>query len=127
MSEPSTIPSGAEPPPARLWAERIARWAQSGLSATAFCDAEHITKSNFFRWKRRLANPATHTGTTPRSPTSKTRPPKTAVVPVRLTPPHAHAAIIELAFPSGTVLRLPAEVRPELIVAILRGLEQQPC
>jgi len=34
---------------------------------------------------------------------------------------------IELALPSGTVLRLPADTRPEMIVAILRGLEERPC
>lgn len=126
MSEPSTVPSGADSAPAQRWAERIARWADSGLSATAFCAAEHITKSNFFRWKRRLAG--TTTSTAPhRRRTTKTKPAKSAIVPVRLTPAPAHATTIELAFPSGTVLRLPADAQPELIVAILRGLEQRPC
>ena len=126
MSELSTVPSGPDSVPAQRWAERIARWADSGLSATAFCDAEHITKSNFFRWKRRLAG-TTPTTTAHRPRATKIRPAKTAIVPVRVTPAPAHVHPIELALPSGTVLRLPADVRPELIVAILRGLEQRPC
>jgi len=44
-----------------------------------------------------------------------------------VAPPPAPATPIELALPSGTVLRLPADARPELIVAILRGLEERPC
>ena len=122
MSEPSTIPSGCDPVATERWAERLARWADSGLSATAFCDAEHITKSNFFRWKRKLANPSSPA---PARQTRKTTPAKSAVVPIRVTP--APANPIELAFPSGTVVRLPADVRPELIVAILRGLETRSC
>lgn len=124
MSEPSTILSGCDPVAARRWAERLARWADSGLSIAAFCDAQSITKSNFFRWKRKLAGPQT---TTPHTPTTKTKPAKTAIVPIRVTPTPVPATPIELVLPSGTVLRLPVDARPEFIVAILRGLEAQPC
>jgi transposase len=44
-----------------------------------------------------------------------------------VTPPPATATPIELALPSGTVVRFPADARPELLVAILRGLEGRPC
>lgn len=124
MSELSTIPSDCDPATAQRWAERLARWASSGLSAAAFCDAERITPSNFFRWKRKLANPEL------RSPATRTRKAtaaKPAVVPIRVTPTPAPATPIELAFPSGTLLRLPPDARSEFIVAILRGLEERPC
>ena len=121
MSELSAAPSGTDPGAAARWAERLARWAQSGLSASAFCTAERIAKSNFFRWKRRLA------GTAPRPPVAP--PPSAAVVPIRLTSEAEPARLgsVELVRPSGTVLRFPADARPELIVAVVRGLEERSC
>lgn len=125
MSEPSTIPAGCDPVAAQRWTQTLARWTQSGLSVAAFCATHHITKSNFFRWKRILAGPNTHTQQHARQGQSKTT--KAAVVPIRVTPTPAHATPIELILPSGTVVRLPADARPEFLVAILRGLEAQPC
>jgi hypothetical protein len=120
VSESSVVPSGTDPGAVARWTERLARWAQSGLSANAFCTAERITKSNFFRWKRRL------TGTAPRP---RAAPLSAAVVPIRLTPEAEPPRLggVELVRPSGTVLRFPADAPPELIVAILRGLEERPC
>jgi hypothetical protein len=120
VSELSVVPSSTDPGAVARWAERLARWAQSGLSASAFCNAERITKSNFFRWKRRL------TGTAPRP---RAAPPSAAVVPIRLTSEAEPARLgsVELVRPSGTVLRFPADARPELIVAVVRGLEGHPC
>ena len=50
--------------------------------------------------------------------------PAPTLVPIRITP---SPAPIELALPSGAVVRFPADARPELIVAVLRGLEERPC
>jgi hypothetical protein len=36
-------------------------------------------------------------------------------------------APIELTLPSGTVVRFPADARPELVIAVLRGLEERLC
>jgi len=46
-------------------------------------------------------------------------------VPLRITP--SPATPIELALPSGAVVRFPADARPELIAVVLRGLEGRPC
>ena len=99
----------------RKWAERLERFAAGNHTVVAFCAAEGVSESNFYLWRRRLAQP----------PTPASNQPK--VVPIRVTPPPAPAMPIELALPSGTVLRLPADARPELIVAILHGLEGRPC
>lgn len=95
----------------RRWAERLERFAAGNHTVVGFCAAEGVSPSNFYLWRRRLAQP----------PASN----QPTVVPIRVTP--APATPIELALPSGTVLRLPADARPELIVAILRGLEDRPC
>ncbi len=97
----------------RRWAERLERFAAGNHTVVAFCAAEGVSESNFYLWRRRLAQPSS-----PNAP---------KVVPIRVTAAPAPAAPIELALPSGTVPRLPADARPELIVAILRGWEGRPC
>ncbi len=97
------------------WTERLQRFAAGNQTVGAFCAAEGVSDSNFYLWRRRLAQPPTPAAN------------RTQVVPLRVTPPSAPATPIELALPSGTVLRLPADARPELIVAILRGWEGRPC
>ena len=99
----------------RRWVERLERFSAGNHTVVAFCAAEGVSESNFYLWRRRLAQPLA---------TASNRP---NVVPIRVTRPPAPATPIELALPSGTVLRLPADARPELIVAILRGLEERPC
>ena len=99
----------------RRWAERLERFAAGNHTVVAFCAAEGVSGSNFYLWRRRLAQPTTPASNQP------------TIVPIRVTPTPALATPIELSLPSGIVLRLPADTRPELIVAILRGLEGRPC
>ena len=101
-------------PAAARWVERLARFRSGRHTVAAFCAAEGVSEANFYLWKRRLARPA--------SPPAA---PAATVVPIRLTP--SPATPIELALPSGAVVRLPADLGPEVIVAILRGLEGHPC
>lgn len=100
----------------RRWVERLERFAAGTTTVVAFCAAEGVSQSNFYLWRRRLAQPAS-------SPSVRTP----TVVPIRVTSPPAPVTLIELALPSGAVLRFPADARPELIVAVLRGLEERPC
>ena len=95
----------------RRWTERLERFATGNHTVAAFCAAEGVSPSNFYLWRRRLAQPA----------------PPPAVVPIRVTPPPAPVTPIELALPSGTVVRFPADARPELLIAVLRELEGRPC
>ena len=100
----------------RRWVERLERFAAGNHTVAAFCAAEGVSQANFYLWRRRLARPV---------PTPAVRAP--AVVPIRIAPPPAPTTPVELALPSGAVVRVPADARPELIVAILRGLEERPC
>ena len=99
----------------RRWAERLERFAAGNHTVVAFCAAEGVSESNFYLWRRRLAQSSTPGSNLP------------TVVPIRVAPPPAPATPIELSLPSGTVVRFPADARPEVIVAILRGLEGRPC
>jgi hypothetical protein len=100
----------------RRWVERLERFAAGNHTVAAFCAAEGVSQSNFYLWRRRLARPV---------PSPVVHAP--TVVPIRVAPPPAPTAPVELALPSGTVVRFPADSHPELIVAVLRGLEARPC
>ena len=100
----------------RRWVERLERFAAGTHTVAAFCTVEGVSQANFYLWRRRLAQP---------TPTPVA--PATAIVPIRVAPPPPPATAIEVTLPSGTLLRFPADARPELIVAILRGLEGRPC
>lgn len=114
MSDSSTR-SRADAAATRRWVERLERFAAGDHTVVAFCAAEGVSESNFYLWRRRLAQPLATASNQPN------------VVPIRVAPAPAPATPIELALPSGTVVRFPADARPELIVAILRGLEERPC
>ena len=112
VSKPRRDPTA----PRRQWAERLERFRRSGLTVTQFCDAEGVSTPSFYVWKRTLA-----------ADTHAVAPPPT-VVPIRLTPsPPPPTAVIELALPGGAVVRFPVDIRADLLVAVLRGVEDRPC
>ena len=114
MSDSSTR-SRSDAVATQRWVERLERFATGNHTVVAFCAAEGVSQSNFYLWRRRLAQPVAATAIAP------------TIVPIRVTPPPTPATPIELTLPSGTVVRFSADTRPELLVAILRGLEERPC
>lgn len=113
MPKSSTGPTRAAASTRRR-VERLERFSAGGQSVVAFCAAEGVSQSNFYLWRRRPTQPV--------APPANDAP---AVVPLRVTP--SPATPIELAMPSGTGVRFPADARPELLIAVLRGLEERPC
>ena len=113
---PVASPSRRRDPAAtRLrWQERLARFRSAGQTIAQFCAAEGISVPSFYVWQRTLAADA---------PAAAATGPR--LVPIRLTPSPTGA--VELALPFGAVLRFPPDTRPELLVAVLRGLEGRPC
>ncbi len=99
----------------RQWAERVERYRRSGQTVAQFCHAEGVSEPSFYVWRRTLA------ADTPALP-----PPPT-VVPIRLTPSPVLTAATELSLPGGAVVRFPADIRADLLVAVLRGVEGAPC
>lgn len=98
----------------RQWAERVERFRRSGQTVAQFCAAEGVSEPSFYVWKRTLA-----TESAPPLPTP-------AIVPIRLTPSPVPTGI-ELSLPGGAVVRFPADIRADLLVAVLRGVEDRPC
>ena len=112
MPDPSAC-SRFDPVATKRGSARLERFAARQHTVASFCAAEGVSESNVYLWRRRLDRPAG-------PPTNAT-----AVVPLRLPP--SPATPIELALPSGAVVRFPADTRPELNAAVLRGLEGRPC
>jgi len=113
MSNPSTD-SVPVPDASQRWVERLQRFAEGNQTVTAFCAVEGVSVASYYSWKRRLAPP---------SDAPATRVLK--VVPLRITP--SATGSVELTLPSGAMVRFPADISPELVVAILRGWEGPAC
>jgi len=100
------------------WAERLARFAQSGLSPIQFCAAEGLALPSFYAWRRRLAadnpGPAARPGDAHPGP---------RLVPVSLGP----AAAVELVLPGGAVLRLGPGCDLAFVRALIEALGGAPC
>src|SRR5262245_51583339 len=96
------MPRRADPATARLWQQRLQRFAHAELSVSDFCDQEEISTASFYSWKRRLGQPP-----------SPAEPDGTDFVPVRLVPA---APALELLLPCGGVLR----IGPDCDLALLR-------
>lgn len=110
----SSPPSRYDPAATRRWVERLTRFRAGRHTVAAFCAAEGVSEANFYLWKRRLTRPAVAPAV-----------PVPTVVPIHLTP--SPATPIELALPSGVVVRFPADIGPAVLVAVLRGVEGRPC
>jgi transposase len=99
----------------RQWAERVERFRRSGQTVAQFCAAEGVSEPSFYVWKRTLAAESGPPLPTP------------AIVPIRLTPSPVPTAVIELSMPGGAIVRFPADIRADLLVAVLCGVEGTPC
>ncbi len=105
----------------RFWRGLIGKQRASGLSIGRFCEQARVAPNSFFVWKRRLQATGADVDATSaladRATKSTRRRPRsrktaTSLIPVRLVadrvPGQASgAAAIEVAWPSGVVLRIP--------------------
>jgi transposase len=107
------MPRRPDPATARLWQQRLQRFASAGLSVADFCDQEEISTASFYAWKRRLG-----------PLTLPTEPATTDFVPVRLVPA---APALELLLPSGSVLRIGPDCDPALLRQVLALLGVAAC
>jgi hypothetical protein len=78
------------------WAARLQRFQENPSSVAAFCRVEGVSSASFYLWKRRLAA----------EPTTPT--PSFVPLTITDTPP---SPPVEVAFPNGIVIRLPAGAR----------------
>lgn len=98
-----------------VWARRIAAYERSGLNRRAWCAANDVSVHTLDYWRRQLR---TSSGRLPRT--------RQTLVPVMLRAAASRSASIELsidvAFPDGVTLRVPATVDRDWLVGLLREL-----
>lgn len=76
------------------WITRLQRFQENPSTVAAFCRIEGVSSASFYLWKRRLA-----VKTTPTMPT---------FVPITVADTPT-APPVEVAFPNGIVIRIPAD------------------
>jgi transposase-like protein len=107
----------------RRWRERFERYRASGLGVQTFCLAEGVSRSSFYRWKRRLsevrASAARPEGTPKRErmPAPTQNPAESVFVPVSVK-----AGPIEVELPNGAVVRLSSEISGTVLTEVIRAV-----
>ena len=127
MSELAIAPQASRPGRSRAatraaWAERLARFPGSGLSASQLCAAEGVSLPSFSSWKRRLAAGALDRADGPGPGPGPDPGPR--LLPVRLQAP---AAPLELVLPTGVILRVAPGCDLAFLRLLLDALGAQPC
>ena len=103
--------------PARrgIWSERLRRYANSGLTISAFCERERVSVPSFYYWRRKLLGPGgTAGGDKGRMPREARTPQKRDFVPIAIR----NSAAIKMRLPNGAQLWLPASDAALLSAAI---------
>jgi len=98
-----------------LWRGRLARFQKSNLTVAEFCRQEGISNPSFYQWRKRLAKSAGRSKQMP-------APAKTAqapLVPVKV----CSSVLVEIEFPNGIRMRVPAGNAEALRCVILAGKE----
>ncbi|GDY11091.1 hypothetical protein LBMAG52_45790 [Planctomycetia bacterium] len=91
-----------------VWLRRIQRFSQSRLTVAEFCDRERVSVAAFYQWRRKLVTLVNPPHATARAQDGLPLPPSSGApngfVPVRVL----SSSTIEVRFPNGVVLILPA-------------------
>jgi hypothetical protein len=112
MSDLEKVAPGSRQAKRQVWLERLKRFADSSVSLNAFCRKEGISAQAFYYWKRRLQAllPVDH--------------PVPRLLPVRVLPAPTP---VEVALPSGPVLRLNPGCDLDFVRSLVSALEGRSC
>lgn len=97
----------------RYWRDLIERQPTSGLNIARFCSDAGVSQNTFYVWKKRLRITTRQVRTAPlRRNHRRNKAAGKSLVPVRVIPDVVHqpptAQTIEIAWPNGIALRIPA-------------------
>jgi len=99
----------------RDWERRLERYQTSEISLDVFCLQEGVSRSTFYRWKRRLDN-----GVPEALQTAAAEPEQNGSTEALFLPISLKKSRIEIELPNGGVVRLPADVGQGVLTAIVR-------
>ena len=97
----------------QFWRDALQRQRSSGRTVEAWCREQGVAKQSFYMWRRRLARP-----------TAASTPVSGALAPVALpvTIRSLSAAPLEIAWPSGVVVRVSSGCDLHLLRQTLQAL-----
>jgi len=94
------------------WQRRLASYDSSDLDLNLFCLQEGVSRSTFYRWKDRLKDGIPDSIKTSRDEAVSG---ESVFQPISLK-----SSPVEIELPNGGVVRLPASVGQNVLVAIIR-------
>ena len=110
-----------------VWRRRMQRFSRSRLTVAEFCDREEVSVAAFYQWRRKLVALGRSSAATVRAQTQGGLPAQVVsgapngFVPVKVW----QSSAIEVRFPNGVVLTLPAG-DPEALRQALLVVSQIP-
>lgn len=110
----------------RYWRAVLQRQARSGVSIAKFCRSEGVSEPSFYSWKRALgggeakAKRAERSGA--RRAAGRTSGTSASFVPVQITEKR-RPATIQVVWPNGLSVQVPAECAPAEVQAVLQMVD----
>jgi hypothetical protein len=105
--------SARRPEKLQAWRATIDAWKRSGQTVNAFCRARQITRSNFDRWRRILAD----------DPVVSPPTPSPAFVPVHVVA----EPMAEVVLRSGVVVRVPLGAAADAVTRFVAAVGAASC
>ena len=105
----------------RHWREHVSAWQAGGSTIRAYCRQQGLSEPSFHAWRRELAR-RDEVAVAPAPPASRAKAASITWMPVTVAP--AMPPLVEVQLPTGTVLRIPADVESTTLERILTALHQ---
>jgi hypothetical protein len=99
----------------REWERRLERYQTHEVNLDVFCLQEGVSRSTFYRWKRRLDN-----GVPEALQTDAVEPEQNGSTDALFLPISLKKSRVEIELPNGGVVRLPADVSQGVLTAVVR-------
>ena len=99
----------------REWERRLERYQANEVNLDVFCLQEGVSRSTFFRWKRRL-----NQGIPEALQANSVEPKQNGSTDSLFLPISLKKSRVEIELPNGGVVRLPGDVGPGVLTAVVR-------
>ena len=99
----------------REWERRLERYQANEENLDVFCLQEGVSRSTFFRWKRRLDQ-----GIPEALQADSAEPEQSGSTDSLFLPISLKKSCVEIELPNGGVVRLPGDVGPGVLTAVVR-------
>ena len=99
----------------REWQRRLERYQTSEASLDVFCLQEGVSRSSFYRWKRRLSGGIPEPPEADSTECRQSESTESLFLPISLK-----TSRVEIELPNGGVVRLPGDVGQGVLTAVVR-------